>query len=88
MAKTQFLLWPSSRPQREKGKSTEKEKCKTPFSFLKLTSHSERKAMNALAHDPECPHPFPIRCKKKKIKERKKERKNTKKTFYPNKKAK
>lgn len=32
---------------------------RAPFSFLKPTSHSEKKAMDALAHDPGCPPPPP-----------------------------
>lgn len=37
------------------GKMEEKREMRAPFSFLKPTSHSEKKATNALAHDPGCP---------------------------------
>lgn len=39
---------------------------RAPFSFLKPTSHSEKKAMDALAHDPGCPPPPPNKIKTKK----------------------
>lgn len=36
---------------------------RAPFSFLKPTGHSEKKATDALAHDPGCP---PLKTKRKK----------------------
>lgn len=52
-------LWPSSRLWRLRMRETEKWKweMQAPFSFLKPTSHNEKKAMNALAHDLGCPLP-------------------------------
>lgn len=44
------------------GEMEEKREMRAPFSFLKPTSHSEKKATNALAHDPGCP---PVKKKEK-----------------------
>lgn len=48
----------------------EKEKCKFHFLFLKPTSHSEKKATNALAHNPG----WPLFQKQQQPKEKKKEK--------------
>lgn len=47
----------------------EKREVQAPFSFLKPTSHSEKKATNALAHNPGCP-PLPTTATKKKEKKK------------------